>query len=63
MNVFAYISDYILNQVMKYSAQKIFFVTYQYSKQSIKLFEREKEQLLELSESQHLVETNQNRNS
>ena len=48
---------------MKYSAQKIFFVTYQYSKQSIKLFEREKEQLLELSESQHLIETNQNRNS
>ena len=42
VNTFGDISDYILNQVMKYSAPKIFFVTDQYNRQSIKSFEREK---------------------
>ena len=42
VNTFGDISDYILNQVMKYPAPKIFFVTDQYNRQSIKSFEREK---------------------
>ena len=42
VNTFGDISDYILNQVMKYSAPKIFFVTDQYNRQSIQSFEREK---------------------
>ena len=41
MNTFGGISDYTLNQVMKCPAPKIFFVTDQYKKQSIKSFERE----------------------
>ena len=63
VNTFGDISGYILNQVMKYAAPKIFFVTNQYNKQSIKSFQRKNEQLLELSESQYLAETNQDRNS
>ena len=42
VNKFGVISDYILIQVMKYPALKIFFVTNQYNKQPIKSFEREK---------------------
>ena len=42
VNTFGDVSNYILNQVMKYPAPKIFFVTYQYNRQSIKSFEREK---------------------
>ena len=43
VNTFGDISGYILNQVMKYAAPKIFFVTNQYNKQSIKSFERKNE--------------------
>ena len=42
VNTFGDISDYVLNQVMKYPVPKIFFVTDQYNEQSIKSFEREK---------------------
>ena len=42
VNTFGDISDYILNQVMKYPVPKIFFVTDQYNGQSVKSFEREK---------------------
>ena len=42
VNIFGNTSDYILNQVVKYPAPKIFFVTDQNKKQSIKLFERGK---------------------
>ena len=52
MNAFGEISDYILNQVMKYPVPKIFFITDQYYKRLVE------ERSIELSESQHLAETN-----
>ena len=57
VNKFGGISDYILNQVMKDPAPKIFFVTNQYNRQSIKSFERKKKQLLELPAPQYLADT------
>ena len=48
LNTFGDISDYILNQVVKYPALKVFFVTNQNNKQSIKLFERKKRAITEV---------------